>query len=409
LHARHVAEHLSRFADVEVLTTCALDYVTWRNELPGGPDEVNGVKVRRFPVRHPRDVQQFGRWSERVFRHTHSVADELAWLEAEGPTSPRLLAHIRASRDAFDYFLFWSFRYHQAYHGARLVPGRAVLVPTAEREPAIGVSVFGPLLRGVRALIYLTEEERDLVQAAAGTDRVPAIVAGSGSEIPPAAEPERFRQKFGINRRFALYVGRVDENKGCAELFEFFLRYARAARDPLQLVLCGTSILDIPDSPHIRHLGFVGEQEKFDAIAGADVLIMPSYYESLSIVVLEAWALGKPVLANGRCDVLKGQCRRSNGGLYYESWDEFAEALAWFSLQPVEAARLGANGRAYYRQRYDWPVVEQQYLDLLERLSQDRRPGPPAAPPPGWWARRKASVPPAEYVLEQLPKGPSRA
>ncbi len=345
LHARHVAERLSRFAEVEVLTTCAVDYISWRNELPPGRDVVRGVPVRRFPVRHPRDVWRFGRCSEQVFRHTHSMADELAWLDAEGPTSPQLIAHIRANRDAFDYFLFWSFRYYQAYHGARLVPNRAVLIPTAERDPAIGVSLFGPLLRGVRAVVYLTEEERDLVRAATANVHVPSIVAGSGSEIPDGIAPDRFRQKFGVSRRFAVYVGRVDENKGCAELFDFYLRYAREARDPLQLVLCGNSILTMPDSPHVRHVGFVSEQDKFDAIAAADVLVMPSYYESLSIVVLEAWALGKPVLVNGRCDVLKGQCLRSNGGLFYESWDEFAEALAWFSRHQADAGRLGSNGR----------------------------------------------------------------
>jgi glycosyltransferase involved in cell wall biosynthesis len=410
LHARHVAEHLSRHADVEVLTSCALDYVTWRNELPAGREVVNGVPVRRFPVRRPRDVQRFGRLSAKVFRHTHSLSDELAWLDAEGPTSPGLVGYIRANRDAYDYFLFWSFRYYQAYHGARAVPGRAILVPTAEREPAIGLSVFGPLFRGVRGAVYLTPEERDLVHAVSGNAQVPGIVAGSGSEIPPRVEPERFRRKHGIDRRFALYVGRIDQNKGCAELFDFFERYARAERDPMQLVLCGNSILPIPQSPHVRHLGFVSEEDKFDGLAACDLLVMPSYFESLSIVVLEAWALGRPVLVNGKCDVLKGQCLRANAGLFYDTWDEFAEALGWFARRPAQAQALGASGRDYFERHYAWPVVEKEYLALLDRLSRERAEGAnqPVEPLPGWRARHRVEVPPAEYVLEKLPAGPSR-
>jgi glycosyltransferase involved in cell wall biosynthesis len=410
LHARHVAEHLANYAEVEVLTSCARDYVTWRNELPPGRDEVNGLTVRRFPVRHPRSEERFGRLSATVFQRTHSMADELAWLDAEGPTSPALVRHIRANRGAYDFFLFWSFRYYQAYHGARAVPDKAVIVPTAEREPAIGVSIFKTMLAGARGLVYLTPEERDLVGAASGNQALPSIVAGSGSEIPTRVEPERFRQKYGITGPFAIYVGRIDRNKGCDELFEFFLRYTKRERNPMSLVLCGNSILPIPDDPRVRHLGFVSEEDKFDGIAASSLLVMPSYYESLSIVALEAWALGTPVLANARCDVLKGQCLRSNAGLFYENWDEFAEGLWWFGRYPERARALGQNGGAHFRAHYAWPVVERQYIDLLDRLSREKpaAAGPLADPLPGWWQRRKAEIPPAEYVLESIPRGPSR-
>jgi glycosyltransferase involved in cell wall biosynthesis len=410
LHARHVTEHLSKYAEVDVLTTCARDYVTWKNDLPRGLETVNGIPVHRFPVRRPRNVERFGRWSTRVFRETHSLADELAWLDAEGPTSPALIAHIRSNRTAYDFFLFWSFRYYQAYHGARAAADRAVLVPTAEREPAVGVSLFAPMLAGARGVVYLTPEERDLVNAASGNARVPSIVAGSGSEVPSRVEPDRFRQTFGIRGPFAIYVGRIDQNKGCDELFRFFARYRASDQGPLQLVLCGNSILPIPDDPRIRHLGFVSEQEKFDGIAASEVLVMPSYYESLSIVALEAWAIGTPVLANARCDVLKGQCLRSNAGLFYENADEFVEALAWFTRRPEEARALGQSGRAYFRRHYAWPVVEKRYVDLLDRLAREpgEAGGPLAAPLPGWRERRRATLPPAERVLEQLPRGPSR-
>lgn len=406
LHARYIAEHLARHADVEVLTTCARDYITWRNELPPGPDQVGGLVVRRFPVARERDPIDFGRRSARVFDNTHSLADELAWLASEGPTSPALVRYIRDHATAYDYFLFFSYRYYHAYYGARAVPERAVLVPTAERDAAIGLAIFQPLFRGVRALVYNSFEERALIEHLARNGQVPGVVVGVGSEIPAEVDPQRFRQRFGIEGPFVVYVGRIDENKGCQELFEYFRRYASAVSRRLRLVLIGQAVLPIPAHPRIHHLGFVADQDKFDAMAAAEALVMPSVYESLSMVALEAWAVGRPVLANGRCDVLRGQCLRSNAGLYYENYEEFAETLYVLETNRALNAALGLNGREYFRRHYAWPVIERKYLDLLERLRRDE-PAPGAMEPlPGWLARRRRLIPPARQVVEAAPRGP---
>jgi glycosyltransferase involved in cell wall biosynthesis len=201
-------------------------------------------------------------------------------------------------------------------------------------------------------------------------------------------------------------VGRIDENKGCGELFTYFQRYARQYPRGLSLVLVGTPVMKIPAHPRIRHLGFLPDEDKFDAISGADLLIMPSQYESLSMVALEAWALGRPVLANGRCDVLRGQCIRSGAGLYYESYDEFAETM--FALEsngPMNAV-LGRNGREYFKRHYAWPVIERKYLDMFDRLT--REPAKNRMEPlPGWWSRRTRNLPPAAEVLARIPSGPA--
>jgi glycosyltransferase involved in cell wall biosynthesis len=323
LHARYIAEHLARHVEVEVLTTCATDYVSWRNELPAGVETVNGVAVRRFRVAHERDELDFGARSEHVFTRRHSAADELAWLDAEGPTSRALVRHIARHQADFDFWIFFSYRYYHAYHGARAAAGRAVLVPTAERDDAIGLSIFTPVFRGVRALMYNSLEEREMIRAVAGNQDMPSVVVGVGSEVPANPQPARFRQKFGIRDPFAIYVGRIDENKGCRELFAWFESYLRTEATRLSLVLVGNAVLPVPQHPRIRHLGFLDDADKFDAMAAAELLIMPSYFESLSMVALEAWALGRPVLANGRCDVLKGQSIRSNAGLYYDGETEF--------------------------------------------------------------------------------------
>jgi glycosyltransferase involved in cell wall biosynthesis len=403
LHARYIAERLSKHVQVEVLTTCATDYVTWRNALNAGPEVVNSVQVRRFPVVRERDPEDFGSRSHQVFTKTHSFSEELAWLEAEGPTSPALIEYIRAHEVDFDFFVFFSFRYYHAYHGIRAVAPKAILVPTAERDGALGLSMFGPVFRSARACMFNSFEERALIHAVAKTN-LPGVVVGVGSDIPPQSNPVRFRQKFSMRDRFAIYIGRIDDNKGCAELFDYFQRYARLLVEGLHLVLIGNPIIPIPKHPRIHHLGFLSDQDKFDALAAAELLVMPSYFESLSMVALEAWALGKPVLANGRCDVLKGQCIRSNGGLYYDNFAEFVETLRAIDFNPTLAAVLGRNGRDYFQRHYTWSIIERKYLDMLDRLKREQS-AVAVEPWPGWFARRRKTLPPADEVLAHLPKG----
>jgi glycosyltransferase involved in cell wall biosynthesis len=406
LHARYIAEHLARHAQVEVLTTCASDYVTWRNELEPGVEEVNTVSVRRFRVKHERDPLLFAKRSERVFRQRHSLGDELDWLDAEGPTSPALIEYITKHAADYDYCLFFSYRYYHAFYGARAAGGRSILVPTAERDATIGLSIFQPLFRSVRAVMYNSPEERAMIHAVAGNQEVPGVVVGIGSDVPNNPQSARFRQKYNIRGPFAIYVGRIDQNKGCEELFEYFQGYLSDPTGKLSLILIGHSLLEIPKHPRIRHLGFLDDTDKFDAMAAADLLVMPSYYESLSMVALEAWALGRAVLANGKCDVLKGQCIRSNAGLYYETYGEFIGTLEAIEQNRWLAGTLGRNGRQFFRDNYDWPVIERKYLEMFERLKKE----PPRTTPdslPGWSDRRRQDLPAAQDVLASLPTGPA--
>ena len=406
LHARYLAERLAAHAEVRVLTTCARDYVTWRNELPAGEEIVNGIPVERFRVARERDTIEFSRRSTQCFDEVHSLQDELRWLESEGPASPALIERLRRGRREFDFVLLFSVRYYQAYHGARALPATAMLVPTAEREAALGLHLFLPILRGVRAIMYNSHEEQALINGLANNDHVPGVVVGVGSEIPSAVQPERARQAMELRRPFIVYVGRIDGNKGCAELFDFFMQYSEARDRPIDLVLVGRAMMPIPGHPHIRHLGYLEDADKFDVMAAAEVLVMPSPYESLSMAALEAWALGRPVLANARCDVLVGQCIRSNAGLYYQTATEFGAALDLLLDDDGVARRLGERGRAYFATHYSWPVIERKYLDMFARLS-DEPPPHGMEPLPGWFARRKRSIPPAAAILNAQPSGPA--
>ena len=246
-----------------------------------------------------------------------------------------------------------------------------------------------------------------MINAVAGNEAVPGVVVGVGSDIPPTAVAERFRRTYDIRGPYVLYVGRIDENKGCRELFQFFQQYLFNVRRPLQLVLAGKALLPIPDHPLVRHVGFISDQDKFDALAGCEALIMPSFYESLSMVAIEAWAMGKPVLANARCDVLQGQCLRSNAGLFYADYPEFAKTLHVLTTNRSLAQALGDNGRTYYRENYAWPVIDARYDAILEQLRQSAATPHALAPLPGWLTRRRGTLPPARDVLAGLPAGPA--
>jgi glycosyltransferase involved in cell wall biosynthesis len=242
-------------------------------------------------------------------------------------------------------------------------------VPTAEEDPAIHLEIMKPLLRAPRGIVYLTPEEQALVEDASGNASLPSVVIGSGLNLPERDPALDFRRKHGLERPFVLYLGRVDRNKGALALFAYFKKFLEETGADVDLVLAGKSVVPIPDHPRIRHIGFIGEAEKVAALGQCRLLVMPSPFESLSIVVLEAWKLGVPVLANARCKVLAGQCLRSNGGLFYHGYAEFAEGLRLLLDKDDLAASLGRQGQAYVEREYSWETIDAKLESLLARTA----------------------------------------
>ena len=366
LHCRYVAEHLARHMEVEVLTSCAQDYITWRNVYPSGVEKINGIVVRRFPVDQERNPDRFGRLQDELLQYPHTEADEIKWMNEQGPHSSELLRFIKKNKDSYQFFIFFSYRYFHSFHGIRAVPHKSILVPTAEPDSIIHFKIFKGLFHLPQGFVYNSVEEKRLIQGLSANYQVPGDVVGVGSEVPPSTDPYAFRRKFKIDDPFLLYVGRIDQNKGCGKLFEYFLRYKAQDKSPLKLVLIGSPVMEIPDDASIAHLGFVSDQDKFDALNACELLVMPSFYESLSMVLLEAWALGKPTLANGNCRVLMGQSIRSNAGLFYTDYEEFERSLIYLQKNPEARAMLGHNGKRFYDENYSWNIIEQKYLRLME-------------------------------------------
>lgn len=369
-HARLVAEELARYYKVEVITTCALDYITWANHYRPGEENINGIPVHRFKVRRQRSPQSFGRIQEYIFNNPHETKDELRWLDEEGPYSPRLIKFIKARQDKYDYFIFFSYRYYHSYYGINTIPHKSILVPTAEKDPVVDLMIFRKFFCLPRALMYNSWEEKEMINAVSHNYTVPGVVVGVGTELPKPEDiqPERFRQKFGIDDPFILYIGRIDENKGSHILFDYFIRYVRDRETKLKLVLMGKSIIPIPDHPAIIPLGFVSNQDKFDGLAACSVMINPSLYESLSMILLEAWAVSRPVLVNGRVPVLVGQSKRANAGLWYHTYDEFSEALHLLDVDTRLRDAMGASGKTYFEENYTWDVINRKYIEIVESL-----------------------------------------
>ena len=368
-HCRWLAGRLARSHRVQVLTTCAFDYIEWRNHYPPGATEVEGIPVTRYPVRRPRSERRFALVQDLVFNEDHTLDDEREWVVENGPFCPDLLRALDTLSDV-DLFVFYSYRYYQTFFGLPMVSDRAVLVPTAEEDPAIELSIFGELFRAPRGILYLTPEERALVQGVSGNAQVRSAVVGSGVNVPaPDSRMHDVRARFDLPESFLLYVGRIDRNKGADTLFSYYRRLEAESSDAPPLILVGTAALEIPQHPKIRHLGFVSEQEKYALLESCDVLLMPSPYESLSVIALEAWAMGRPILANAACKVLEGQCIRSGGGLFYRGYSEFAAALTRLLGDSRLRHSLGDSGRAYVSREYDWDVVERRTLEFLEQTA----------------------------------------
>jgi glycosyltransferase involved in cell wall biosynthesis len=368
LHCRWVAEHMKKHCNVEVLTTRALDYLTWENHYSKGKEVINGIPVKRFSVSETRDPERFGLHQNYILENEHTEEDEFQWLREEGPLSPSLIRYIKKHKRDYDYFIFFSYRYYHCYWGINAVPHKSILVPTAEHDLVIHLRLFKDFFRKPQAFIYNSFEEREMINTITQNEHILGDVVGVGSEIPSHCSGKEFRQKFNIKGDYLVYIGRIDENKGCHQLFDYFLRFKEETGSDAKLVLVGSTILEIPSHPDVFYLGFLPEEDKFNALEGTVVMVMPSFYESLSMVTLEAWALKKPVLANAHCDVLKGQCLRSNGGLFYESYQEFKEALTVLLASPELRKAMGENGHRYFNANYTWEVIENKYLSIIEQL-----------------------------------------
>lgn len=367
---RQFAEQLvGRGHHVEVLTSCARSYVDWANALPAGVTVENGVTLRRFPVEAPRDPGLFGPLDLRTLRSRTNVplALERSWLAMIGPTMPDLVPWLTEHTAEYDLCIFFTYLYTNTTSGmptaARIRP--VVFHPTAHHEPPLYMRAFDPVFAAADAFGFLTQEEANLVQVRFGLDR-PSVITGIGTDLNASGDGRRFRQAFDLgNRPYLLYLGRLDTGKGADELHLFFRWYRKRHDTDLALVYIGDPVMPLPSDDDIRVLGFLDEQTTRDAIDGCLALAQPSYFESFSMALTEAWAQRRPALVQGHCAVLKGQALRSGGAIPFHSFAEFEVALERLEHDDGLAVALGAAGRRYVEENYSWSTVMERYERLL--------------------------------------------
>jgi glycosyltransferase involved in cell wall biosynthesis len=360
--ARAFAEHLARAGhEVEVATSCAQSYVDWANVFDPGVEIINDVTVHRLPVADLRRPERFGPIHEWMVHGPRPAPlfEQMRWAKLMGPDLIGYPAWMAGNIDRFDAAIFMTYMYSTTTRGLPTAAGRVptIMQPTAHDEPPIWIRLYDTLFRLPDEFLFFTPEERDVVRRRFQIEPSGRTV-GIGIDLGEPGDPAVFRRRFGLGEApYLVYVGRIDAIKGSRELHDFFVTYKQRNGGDLRLVLVGEQIADTGSNHEVVPTGFLSEEDKRSAIAGSLALVQPSRFESFSIVVCEGWVQRRPVLVHADCDVLVGQARRSNGGLFYGGYAEFEAAVDLLLHKPELGDQLGRNGRAYVEANYSWDAV----------------------------------------------------
>jgi glycosyltransferase involved in cell wall biosynthesis len=395
---RVLAEQVSARHDVDVLTTCARDPRTWRNEYSEGTDRVRGALVRRFPVSQARDEQSFTQFSDRILAGPRTRSDELDWVRRSGPWSSGLIEFIRRQHKSYDVLVFFSLCNPLTVEGASIAPERSIVFPYLILHPALRLEICAEVIGSVRGVGLVSGAERQLLRkyvratphheelVGIGIDPSPEqsyprhqqdpadVVVDEDVAAPDSVEQETyltgrgipFRRRHRLYGPFALYGGRVEPDNGCEEMLEYFDTFAATDGDTA-LALMGVKMIKVPDEKYIRLAGVLPERQRMIAYEAADVTIAPCADDLLSQPLLESMAVGTPVLASASNGAAVEHCRRASGGLFYANREEFVEALRLLMTNNRLRTRLGENGRTYVRQHFRWDAVLGRFDRLVSR------------------------------------------
>ncbi len=365
--ARLLAEQLvaKEIARVTVLTTCVNDLSTWRNELPPGQSYLNGVEVLRFPVDHIYRNPSRSSWLHRqlVQSGTLRLTEQFEWVE-HLHHSPELYWHLHQNRQVYRLAFFIPYLYGTSYYGSMVNPQQSILWPCLHDEPMAYLTPTRRMLQSCRGVLFNSQPEQELAQRLGIRSPRPCVVGGGFEDR--RGDAARFRQRQQLFDPFILYAGRWELAKGVGELATFFIEYKKRRPSPLKLVVMGNRGAAVVAHPDIIPIGFQTEAEKLDVYAAADVLIQPSLMESFSIVMMEAWLAGAPVMAPRQCPVTSYHVQQSGGGFTYQGFEEFEAALDKLSGDAAARQSMGQRGRAYVLREYNWDAALGRFRHALE-------------------------------------------
>jgi glycosyltransferase involved in cell wall biosynthesis len=372
---RMIAERLASMLgwQVEALTSCSSDYMSWENDLPEGESRLNGVRVRRFPSLQRRTVE-FDLLSDRLLREPARAGLEESdrWIDLQGPRCPELVEALVAS-DA-QVVAFSPYLYYPAVRGVQAVARRSLLHPAAHDEPQVYLPAFRDVFTAAASFVFNAGWERQFVQQLFGVASTPSLTLGLGVDdpgddvVPMGAGVD---DPFGIRGRpYVCCLGRVDAGKGTPELVELFARYKQRNAGPLALVLVGPVVMRPQPHADVVVAGQVDEATKWSLLDGSIGLVSPSPFESFAIVLLEAWSRRRPAIVNGRCAATSEQCRLSGAGRPYGSFEQLEALLNRLVADCGWRAELGERGRAYVDRHFRWPGLIERWGRFAEGVAE---------------------------------------
>lgn len=381
VHAQLLAGRLKGKYEVDVLTSCSLGYPVWDNHYPAGEEIIDGIRVLRFmdEGEDRKKTRRQGRylrgnwkyyhrrytlnniitlsikriWYRRRKNH-HHIFDE--WIANHGPVCKGMMSYIEQKKSQYKAFIFFNYPFYPTYFGLQKTTGNSILIPLAHDEPMLYLPGFEKMFSLPRFIMYNTESERLLLELSHPVTRtVRSDIAGVGFELPVLdenAEPP-------IDSPYFVYIGRIDVGKGCLELMDYFSRMNKLRNTNLKLIMIGkNNLVHYVENDNIIFTGFISESEKLSYLQHSEALIIPSRYESLSMVTLEAMSIGKPVLANGYCDVLKQHIEQSQAGfLYYNEKDFNQQIDKIMHLSSYDKRIIAQNGKLYAEKNYRWENI----------------------------------------------------
>ena len=376
MELREVATHLQRAGmDVEILTTCVREFsADWNeNYYSAGTAVVEDIAVRRFPVRR-RDTAAFDRVNRRLMEGQHlSLQEEKTFVE-EMVNSPQLYEYLKDASDDYALYVFIPYMFGTTYYGMQACPEKSVLIPCFHDEAYLYLRLFRQAYIQARGIIYNAMPEMELANKVYDFTTTEQICMGIGMDTNICANADAFRKAYRIQKPFLLYAGRKDAGKNVHTLLRYFAEYKQRHGDSdLQLVLIGGGSIEIPASVRddVYDLGFVSRQDKYDAMAAAELLCQPSHNESFSLVIMESWLCGRPVLVHSQCAVTRDFARRANGGLYFQNYFEFEGCVQYILTHPEQARTMGQNGGAFVRENFDWDVIVEKYRAFFAKLTEE--------------------------------------
>lgn len=372
METREVTKHLKAAGmNVEILTTCVKEFVSdWsQNYYPQGEELIHGVPVKRFKAKK-RDAAAFDRVNTKLMKGEVPSPEEQQIFVREMVNSPDLYKYIEAHSDEYTAFVYIPYMFGTTYFGVRACPEKAVLIPCFHDEAYVYMSIFRELYSQAAGMIFNARPEYELTKKLYDIENMQTVVMGIGMDTDLKADPEAFRRKFGINDPFIIYAGRKDVGKNVHTLLKYFREYKMRRATALKLVLIGGGEIEIPwdIKNDVIDLGFVDRQDKYNAVGASEFLCQPSKNESFSLVIMESWLCGRPVLVHEGCAVTANFARESNGGLYFNDYFEFEGCTDYLLSQRDIAAKMGENGCEYVKKNFDWDIIVEKYGKFFESM-----------------------------------------